>query len=104
MKGPVRIAIYTLGCGAPQITGRCMTIYLVTDGQCIWSIHLANGFEIVFQPEVFPTLENDGHITVQPQEIMKCAKAEFVSLAGLRVGEKVENLRFANLITDGLSG
>src|SRR5215472_6764628 len=63
-----------------------------------------NGRQFIFQAEVLPALQGDGHVAVEPEEVVKSAEAEGASLPAACIGEKFVDLQFADLIGDGLTG
>src|SRR5206468_8379769 len=61
-------------------------------------------FDFVLQPQILPALQNDGDVSVLPEEIVEGAEAEFVLFLALRVGEEFVDLQLADLVRNRLTG
>src|SRR5215472_18528410 len=68
------------------------------------SVQVLEGLQLIFQAEVLPSLQGDGDVAVEPEEVMKGTEAEGAFLLAVRIGEKFVDLHFADLVGDGLTG
>src|SRR5205814_2185320 len=69
----------------------------------LWSLQSFHCLNLVFQPEIFPTLQRDWHVSVLPEKIMEGALVERRTLLALCARQKIVDKQFTNLIRDRLS-
>ena len=65
--------------------------------------HAFQEIDFVLQPQILPALQNDGDVSVLPEEIVEGAEAEFVLFLALRVGEEFVDLQLADLVRNRLT-
>jgi hypothetical protein len=67
---------------------------------CLGRIQQLN---LVTQAEIFPTQQCDGSISVLPQVVVERSQVESVSLMEASVGEELDDLELANLVSNRLA-
>src|SRR5437016_13849949 len=61
-------------------------------------------WHFVWSAQVFPPLQRDWHVAILPDEIVERAQVEFFALPQAGFGQESHDLKFADLISDGLAG
>src|ERR1700738_5619717 len=88
--GPLAQALHFRAVGAPQ--------------QILWSLNrFIQNVNLVTQPEILPSHQRDGRISVLPQIVVERSQVESVSLMEASVREEFDDLELANLIGNRLA-
>jgi hypothetical protein len=58
---------------------------------------------LVAQPKMLPTQQGDGHVSVLPQIVVECSQVKSVSLMETSVGEELDDLELADLMSNRLA-